>query len=85
LENSSALVSLNAELLNLIPYFSENSENMYHFTKLAVELNEEESGVAPTDSRLRRDQRVMEQGNFEKANTVKEGSSCVVELFLISV
>ncbi|KAI6191799.1 Oxysterol-binding protein [Aphelenchoides bicaudatus] len=52
------------------PY--ENSENMYRFTKLAIELNEEENGVAPTDSRMRRDQRIMEQGDFDKANIVKE-------------
>jgi hypothetical protein len=46
---------------------------MYRFTKLAIELNEEEPGVAPTDSRLRRDQRIMEEGDFDKANMVKEG------------
>lgn len=46
---------------------------MYQFTKLAIELNEEEPGVAPTDSRNRPDQRVMEQGDFDKANMVKEG------------
>uniref|UniRef100_A0A0M3K554 Oxysterol-binding protein n=1 Tax=Anisakis simplex TaxID=6269 RepID=A0A0M3K554_ANISI len=34
-----------------------NCEKMYYFTKLAVELNEPEVGVAPTDSRLRPDQR----------------------------
>ncbi|KAI6191661.1 Oxysterol-binding protein [Aphelenchoides bicaudatus] len=50
----------------------ENSENMYCFTKLAIELNEEESGVAPTDSRMRRDQRVMEEGDFDKANDIKK-------------
>lgn len=55
--------------------FSDNCENMYQFTKLAVELNEEENGVAPTDSRLRHDQRIMEQGNFDEANTVKERKS----------
>jgi hypothetical protein len=53
----------------------ENSENMYRFTKLAIELNEEEEGVAPTDSRNRMDQRIMEQGDFEKANIIKEGNS----------
>lgn len=51
---------------------------MYRFTKLAVELNEEEPGVAPTDSRLRQDQRIMEQGDFDKANIVKEGWSLEV-------
>lgn len=55
------------------PY--ENTENMYRFTKLAIELNEEEQGVAPTDSRNRMDQRIMEQGDFDKANIIKEGNS----------
>jgi hypothetical protein len=50
----------------------ENSENMYNFTKLAIELNEDEPNVAPTDSRKRPDQRIMEQGEFDKANVVKE-------------
>jgi hypothetical protein len=46
---------------------------MYRFTKLAIELNEEEPGVAPTDSRKRPDQRIMEDGDFDKANIMKEG------------
>jgi Rad3-related DNA helicase len=45
---------------------------MYHFTKLAIELNEEEPNVAPTDSRKRPDQRTMEAGDFDKANILKE-------------
>lgn len=44
---------------------------MYHFTKLAIELNELEEGVAPTDSRNRPDQRLMEEGNWDEANKVK--------------
>ncbi|KAI6241592.1 Oxysterol-binding protein [Aphelenchoides fujianensis] len=52
------------------PY--ENSENMYRFTKLAIELNEPEPGVAPTDSRNRPDQRLMEEGKWDDANRVKE-------------
>lgn len=51
---------------------------MYRFTRLAVELNEKEAGVAPTDSRNRPDQRIMEEGNFDRANIVKEGSSILV-------
>ena len=39
---------------------------MYHFTKFAIELNEEEEGVAPTDSRHRPDQRLMEQGKVQR-------------------
>ena len=34
-------------------------------------LNEMEEGVAPTDSRLRPDQRIMESGDFDKANAEK--------------
>ena len=44
---------------------------MYHFTKLAIELNEKEEGVAPTDSRNRPDQRYMEDGNWDEANKTK--------------
>ena len=38
------------------------SEAFYNMSKFACELNEEEEGVAPTDSRLRPDQRLMETG-----------------------
>lgn len=31
-----------------------------------------EEGVAPTDSRLRPDQRLMEEGNWNEANLVKQ-------------
>lgn len=34
-------------------------------------LNELEEGVAPTDSRLRPDQRLMEDGDFDAANAEK--------------
>ena len=44
---------------------------MYYFSRFAVELNEEEEGVAPTDSRLRPDQRLMEIGNWDDANDEK--------------
>jgi hypothetical protein len=43
----------------------------YGFTLLAAQLNEMEEGVAPTDSRLRPDQRLMEEGQWEAANTEK--------------
>lgn len=45
---------------------------MYNFNKLAIELNEPEDGVAPTDSRLRPDQRLMELGRWDEANAEKE-------------
>jgi hypothetical protein len=44
---------------------------MYYFTRLAIELNEPEEGVAPTDCRLRPDQRLMEDGKWEEANKTK--------------
>ncbi|XP_077551516.1 oxysterol binding protein [Haemaphysalis longicornis] len=49
----------------------EEYERMYNFTVLACQLNEPEEGVAPTDSRLRPDQRLMEQGSWDEANQVK--------------
>ena len=47
------------------------SEKYYNFTKFACELNEIEDGIASTDSRLRPDQRLMEEGRWEEANTEK--------------
>ncbi|XP_037673055.1 oxysterol-binding protein 2 isoform X2 [Choloepus didactylus] len=50
----------------------ENAENMYYFSELALTLNEQEEGVAPTDSRLRPDQRLMEKGRWDEANMEKQ-------------
>ncbi|XP_036407022.1 oxysterol-binding protein 1-like isoform X1 [Megalops cyprinoides] len=50
----------------------ESAETMYYFSSLALTLNEMEEGVAPTDSRLRPDQRLMEQGRWEEANAEKQ-------------
>ncbi|KAK7934013.1 hypothetical protein WMY93_004909 [Mugilogobius chulae] len=50
----------------------ENAEKMYHFSSLALTLNEPEDGVAPTDSRLRPDQRLMEEGRWDEANAQKQ-------------
>ncbi|XP_040859609.1 oxysterol-binding protein 2 isoform X2 [Ochotona curzoniae] len=50
----------------------ENAENMYYFSELALTLNEQEEGVAPTDSRLRPDQRLMEKGRWDEANIEKQ-------------
>ena len=44
---------------------------MYFFTQLAIQLNEPEDDVAPTDSRRRPDERLMEDGNWDEANRVK--------------
>lgn len=45
---------------------------MYYFSELALTLNELEEGIAPTDSRLRPDQRLMEKGRWDEANTEKQ-------------
>ncbi|XP_038618519.1 oxysterol-binding protein 2 isoform X3 [Tachyglossus aculeatus] len=50
----------------------ENAENMYYFSELALTLNESEVGVAPTDSRMRPDQRLMESGQWDEANVEKQ-------------
>ncbi|NWZ33684.1 OSBP2 protein, partial [Brachypodius atriceps] len=52
--------------------FRENAENMYFFSELALTLNEPEDRVAPTDSRLRPDQRLMESGRWDEANVEKQ-------------
>lgn len=44
---------------------------MYNLTALAVQLNEMEEGVSPTDSRLRPDQRLMEDALWDEANEMK--------------
>uniref|UniRef100_A0A672NR63 Oxysterol-binding protein 2-like n=1 Tax=Sinocyclocheilus grahami TaxID=75366 RepID=A0A672NR63_SINGR len=50
----------------------ENAENMHYFSSLALTLNEPEDDVAPTDSRLRPDQRLMEAGLWDEANAEKQ-------------
>lgn len=45
---------------------------MHFFSSLALTLNEPEEGVAPTDSRLRPDQRLMEEGLWDEANIQKQ-------------
>ena len=52
-------------------YFSPHLSHCYNYTTLAVELNEMEEGVAPSDSRHRPDQRLMEDGEWDEANKVK--------------
>ncbi|XP_029475169.1 oxysterol-binding protein 2 isoform X3 [Rhinatrema bivittatum] len=50
----------------------ENAENMYSFSELALTLNEPLERIAPTDSRLRPDQRLMENGKWDEANMEKQ-------------
>lgn len=45
---------------------------MYYFSELALTLNAWEAGTAPTDSRLRPDQRLMENGRWDEANAEKQ-------------
>lgn len=52
-------------------YCRPDSERYYNFTELACQLNEPEPGIAPTDSRLRPDQRLMEEGKWDEANFEK--------------
>lgn len=51
--------------------YSDDSEKYYNFTELACQLNELEEGIAPTDSRFRPDQRLMENGHWDEANAEK--------------
>ncbi|KAL3316154.1 hypothetical protein Ciccas_005203 [Cichlidogyrus casuarinus] len=50
----------------------KDAAEIYYFSDFSVEMNELESGVAPTDSRLRPDQRLMEDGFWDEANEIKE-------------
>jgi oxysterol-binding protein 1 len=43
----------------------------YNFTVFACQLNEFEDGIAPTDSRLRPDQRLMENAQYDESNVQK--------------
>ena len=45
--------------------------NMYNFSDFNMHVNEMEPGIAPTDSRLRPDQRMMEEGDFDRSNQIK--------------
>ena len=44
---------------------------MYNLSELAITLNEPDETVAPTDSRNRPDQRMMEEGRWDEANAEK--------------
>jgi hypothetical protein len=47
------------------------AEKYYFFSTFACQLNELEEGVAPTDSRFRPDQRMMEDALWTEANDEK--------------
>ncbi|XP_071998099.1 oxysterol-binding protein 2 isoform X4 [Engystomops pustulosus] len=50
----------------------DNADNMYFFSELALTLNEPDDSTAPTDSRHRPDQRLMENGKWDEANVEKQ-------------
>lgn len=50
----------------------KGAEKRYHFSDFTITLNEMEKRIAPTDSRLRKDQRLMEAGSWPEANTEKQ-------------
>lgn len=45
---------------------------MYYFTEFALALNQSDESVAPTDSRRRPDQRLMENCKWDEANQEKQ-------------
>lgn len=50
------------------------ADKMYNFTQFAIQLNDRpdnEPNLCPTDSRLRPDQRLMEEGLWDEANVEK--------------
>ncbi|XP_020601672.1 oxysterol-binding protein 1-like isoform X1 [Orbicella faveolata] len=47
-------------------------EKMYYFTEFALALNQHDESVAPTDSRRRPDQRLMENCKWDEANQEKQ-------------
>jgi hypothetical protein len=49
----------------------DDCDKYYNFTVFACQLNEMEDSVAPTDSRRRPDQRLMENAKWDESNTEK--------------
>ena len=50
----------------------KGAEKRFHFSEFTITLNEEEERVAPTDSRHRKDQRLMEETKWDEANAEKQ-------------
>ena len=53
-------------------FYRSYLEKCYNMTQLGIELNEMEENIAPTDSRLRPDQRLMENQDWDGANKEKQ-------------
>ena len=71
LHNSAQSFSLGRHFFTVIIMiynYRPGSEHMYGFSEFTCSLNESEPGVCPTDSRLRPDQRIME--NIEKVCSI---------------
>lgn len=56
---------------------------MLNFSSYTIELNEKEPGIAPTDSRLRPDQRLLEELKLDEANEVKVHYLLVITVLLL--
>ena len=62
----------------MIYNYSPGSEHMYGFSEFTCSLNEPEPGVCPTDSRLRPDQRIMENVSLTKMSLIVRLLYCVL-------
>ncbi|KAF1744618.1 hypothetical protein MXB_5034 [Myxobolus squamalis] len=70
-KSASEEVIINKKMLWTPTPLPIGAEKMYHFSTFTCSLNDPDPMVAPTDSRWRPDQRVMENGNFDLANKIK--------------
>ncbi|KAF0990884.1 hypothetical protein HZS_865, partial [Henneguya salminicola] len=70
-KSESSNASIDRHILWTATRLPHGAEKMYFFSIFACSLNEINESVAPTDSRRRPDQRAMENGNFDLANTIK--------------
>ena len=61
-------------LWRAMPHLAD-AVSMYGFTALAMTLNEfqpQDYACAPTDARFRQDKNIMESGDFDRSNVIKE-------------
>ena len=72
-------------MYQLLLLYRPGSEHMYGFSEFTCSLNEPEPGVCPTDSRLRPDQRIMENGDYQYDNANIEKVSMLYVVDTISV
>ena len=72
-------------MYQLLLLYRPGSEHMYGFSEFTCSLNEPEPGLCPTDSRLRPDQRTMENGDYDNANIEKVSMLYVVDTISVCV